>query len=108
MRGEKRMIPCHALEEFFYLDPYGDVYPCNVLNKPIGNLGRQEYAELCANAPEALATVANCPVQCWMVCTAAPAMRRNLWIPARWILRRKLAGNRSGRACAAPDRRTAC
>ena len=94
LRGQTRMMPCYALEEFFYLDPYGNVYPCNVLDRPIGNLQEQSYDELVRSAPETLAYVRNCPVQCWMVCTAAPAMRRNVAVPAFWICKRMLAGRR--------------
>lgn len=98
LRGEKRMIPCYALDEFFYLDPYGAVYPCNVLDKPIGNLGTHTYAELFAQAQGVRDYVARCPVQCWMVCTAAPAMRRNVTVPGLWLLRRALFSRGGGSA----------
>ncbi len=97
LRGKKRMMPCYALEEFFYLDPYGNVYPCNVLDRPIGNLGDRSYADLVRAAGQTLEYVRHCPIQCWMVCTAAPAMRRDIKAPASWILRRKLLG-RGGEA----------
>ena len=92
LRGEKRVMPCYALEEFFYMDPYGNVYPCNVLDKPIGNLADKPYTELVTEARATLDYVRSCPVQCWMVCTAAPAMRRDIKTPASWVLRRKLFG----------------
>ncbi|MBD3237869.1 MAG: radical SAM protein [Candidatus Eisenbacteria bacterium] len=105
LRGERRMIPCLALEEFFYLDPYGNVYPCNVLDRPIGNLREHSYDELVRQAPETLAYVRSCPVQCWMVCTAAPAMRRNIVVPGLWICRRMLAGRKpQTRVATLPER----
>jgi len=90
LRGRPRMIPCHAIEEFFYLDPYGNVYPCNMLDRPIGNLQEKDYDQLAREAAGTLAYVRRCPVQCWMVCTVAPAMRRDKRVPGWWVLRRKL------------------
>lgn len=107
LRGKKRSIPCYALEEFFYLDPYGNVYPCNVLDKPIGNLKEKSYDELIRGAQETLDYVRRCPIQCWMVCTAAPAMRRDKKVPAAWILRRKLFGKREKRATCEGSQRAA-
>jgi hypothetical protein len=78
----------------FYLDPYGNVYPCNILDKPIGKLGEKSYTELVVGAHETLEYVRKCPVQCWMVCTAAPAMRRDVKVPSAWVLREKLAPRR--------------
>jgi MoaA/NifB/PqqE/SkfB family radical SAM enzyme len=94
LRGQNRKLPCYGFEEMFYLDPYGNVYPCNILDKPIGKLGEKSYTELVVGAHETLEYVRKCPVQCWMVCTAAPAMRRDVKVPSAWVLREKLAPRR--------------
>jgi MoaA/NifB/PqqE/SkfB family radical SAM enzyme len=36
-RNPKRMIPCYSGINSLFIDPYGDMYPCIMLNKKIGN-----------------------------------------------------------------------
>lgn len=96
--GKGRLIDCKALGDFFYLDPKGDIYPCNVLNRPLGNLVEQDFDTLW-NSPEALATrrvVSSCPYNCWMVCTVAPEMRKNPLKPLGWILPNKIKAHFGG------------
>jgi radical SAM protein with 4Fe4S-binding SPASM domain len=74
-----RLVPCDAGQGFFYLDPYGNVYGCHLLPRPLGNLREQDWESLWS-APEAIEVrqaAARCE-QCWMVCTARTEMRRNM------------------------------
>lgn len=91
-RGEGRPLPCRAGEASFFVDPAGDVYPCNVLNGVMGNLRKQPFDELwrSVRAEEARREVAKCPDGCWMVCTARTAMWRGLPAVTGWALARKL------------------
>lgn len=33
IEGSRRMLPCQAGEMNFFVEPYGDIYPCNGLEK---------------------------------------------------------------------------
>lgn len=82
---------CDALTGFFYLDHDANLYPCNVLDRKIGNLRERSFEELWAS-PEAERVrreVAACR-QCWMVCTASSGMRRAPLRPLPWIVGSKI------------------
>ncbi|HRK33693.1 MAG TPA: SPASM domain-containing protein, partial [Candidatus Hydrogenedentes bacterium] len=76
--GHDRLIPCTAGKDFAFIDPWCDVYACNV--RPdllLGNLRRQSWDEI-MNSPksqEIRAKVKACTQNCWMVTTARTAMR---------------------------------
>jgi MoaA/NifB/PqqE/SkfB family radical SAM enzyme len=87
-----RRLFCHAGTEMFYLSPDGDVYPCNALNRKMGSLLADDYDTILSRSEETLEVVRHCPVDCWMSCTVAPAMRKSPWIPAWWIVGAKVFG----------------
>lgn len=91
---QKRLLPCSMSFDTFFIDPYGDVMPCNgTKDKEImGNLNRQTWDELwnSTQAEEVRERVSNCDRNCWMIGSASPAMHRYLWKPAFWIIRHKL------------------
>lgn len=87
--GQKRLLKCNMGFDTFFLDPYGDVMPCNGTEKKavMGNLNRQNWEEVW-NSSEAKAVrrqVRSCSRNCWMIGSASPAMRRYLWKPALWV-----------------------
>jgi MoaA/NifB/PqqE/SkfB family radical SAM enzyme len=90
--NEPRRLFCRAGTEMLYLTPEGDVYPCNALNRKMGSLHEADYETILARSEDTLRVVRNCPVNCWMSCTVAPAMRRAPWVPARWIVGAKFFG----------------
>jgi radical SAM protein with 4Fe4S-binding SPASM domain len=45
-RGEPSGITCEALRSTAFVSPEGDVFPCHVWNRPIGNLRQHSLAEL--------------------------------------------------------------
>ena len=91
---QKRLLPCHMSFDTFFIDPYGDVMPCNGTKdkEVMGNLNRQTWEELwnSAQAEEVRQRVRNCDRNCWMIGSASPAMHRYLWKPALWIIKHKL------------------
>jgi MoaA/NifB/PqqE/SkfB family radical SAM enzyme len=92
--GKPRREPCTAAVNHIHVDHRGVVYPCNVLNRPLGDLTKITWEEI-EDAPETdevLRTVRSCPIQCWMSCTVAPGMKRKPQVPLRWIVGRWLAG----------------
>lgn len=93
-RGQKRALPCEVGTDMFFVDPAGNVLPCNGSDEPMimGNLHEQEFADIWRGpGAEAIRRrVAGCPKQCWMIGSAAPAMRKRIAVPARWVLKNKL------------------
>jgi len=93
--GRPRLIPCSAGTDFVFLDPWGDVYACNVRPDLImGNLVEQDWEEITSGtaAVEARDRVAACGHNCWMVGSARTAMRHPRFTrlpkfgPLWWVL----------------------
>ncbi|MHB0866617.1 MAG: radical SAM protein [Thermoleophilia bacterium] len=90
--GVGRPLQCHAAGDFFFLNPAGDLYACNVLDLPLGNLRENTFDEVW-NSPEAIAArerVAACELGCWMICTARSAIKNNPLKVAGWVAAGKL------------------
>jgi len=94
--GEGRPLPCGAGRDFFFADPTGDVYACNVLSQVMGNINEQPFGDLWRSerAGRARAAAAGCPDGCWMVCTARSAIRRRKARVLAWALAHKLMPGR--------------
>ncbi|MEW6380579.1 MAG: radical SAM protein [bacterium] len=94
VRGGKRFLPCEVGTDVFFLDPCGDILPCNGLDEPLsmGNLKEQSFEEIWhgRRAEEVRASIRNCQKNCWMIGSAAPAMKKRIGIPLQWIIRKKL------------------
>jgi MoaA/NifB/PqqE/SkfB family radical SAM enzyme len=107
-RGQKRALPCEVGTDMFFVDPAGNVLPCNGSDQPMimGNLHEQDFAQIWTS-PEALEMrkqVASCDKQCWMIGSAAPAMKKRISVPALWVLKNKLRllVNKKGPYCLDP------
>lgn len=97
--GHPRLIPCTAGTDFAFIDPWSDVWACNVRSDlPMGNLARQSWEEILASGTtrDSVGKVAACEQNCWMVTTARTAMRSNIIPqapklgPMFWVLKNKL------------------
>jgi len=95
--GQPRLLPCDMGSNAFFLDPYGDVLPCNGMDEKLsmGNLHEKTWDEIwhSAQAKAVRAQVKACPKNCWMIGSAAPAIKQKIWVPAWWVLKHKFAGN---------------
>lgn len=92
--GQKRLLPCDMSFDTFFIDPYGDVMPCNGTKdkEVLGNLNTQTWEELW-NSPEAEKVrkkVRCCDRNCWMIGSVSPAMHKYIWVPAWWVFRHKV------------------
>ena len=92
--GQKRLLPCDMSFDTFFIDPYGDVMPCNGTKdkEVMGNLNEKSWDELW-NSPEAESVrkkVRCCDRQCWMIGSVSPAMHKYIWVPLWWVIRHKL------------------
>jgi MoaA/NifB/PqqE/SkfB family radical SAM enzyme len=92
VRGDRRLLPCGAGRDIVFIDPYGDVYPCNALKESMGNVRNADFEEIWMGTParRIRQAVSRCSKNCWMAGTSRPAMRHNPWKPAAWILRNKM------------------
>ena len=97
--GHPRLIPCVAGTGFAFIDPWSDVWACNVRSDlPLGNLVRESWESIMASetAKHSIGKVRACEQNCWMVTTARTAMRSAL-IPSApkagpllWVLKNKM------------------
>ena len=76
--GQARLLPCTAATDFVFVDPWSDVYACNV--RPdllMGNLGTGSWHDIVAgrDAGRVREAVLACGQNCWMVTTARAAIR---------------------------------
>lgn len=98
IEGNRRLLPCEAGTENFFLDPYGEVYPCNGMEdkywkESMGNLREFDSFEELWNSPKAefvRKLVRICPKNCWMVGTASPVMKKYISNPIKWVIKSKL------------------
>lgn len=91
--GQKRLLPCDMAFDTFFIDPYGDVMPCNGTKEKevMGNLNEQSWDELWASeqANKVRAKVRGCNRNCWMIGSVSPAMHKYIWVPAAWVIKHK-------------------
>lgn len=91
--GQKRLLPCDMAFDTFFIDPYGDVMPCNGTKdkEVMGNLNTQTWDELwnSKEAEKVRAKVRHCDRNCWMIGSVSPAMHKYIWVPAAWVIKHK-------------------
>jgi sulfatase maturation enzyme AslB (radical SAM superfamily) len=96
--GQPRLLPCEMGTNAFFLDPYGDIIPCNGMTEKMsmGNLHDKDFYEIwnSEQAKEVRDAVKNCNKNCWMIGSASPAMHQRIWVPSLWVLKHKLKGNK--------------
>lgn len=80
IRGNKRLLPCEAGTENFFVDPFGKILPCNGMEEEkwfdsFGNIKEISSFDEIWNSEKAKKIrecVKNCPKNCWMIGTASP------------------------------------
>ncbi|MDR0913762.1 MAG: radical SAM protein [Oscillospiraceae bacterium] len=91
--SQKRLLPCDMSFDTFFIDPFGDVMPCNGTKEKevMGNLNTQSWDELwnSAKAEEVRKKVRQCSRNCWMIGSVSPAMKKYLLKPAFWVFSHK-------------------
>ena len=83
----KRPIRCGAGENFFYLDPLGNIYICHFKNWKIGNLKKQSFEEIWSKElrKKYLKRAKNCH-NCFMICTAKDKIKKRKFSILREVL----------------------
>ena len=94
--GNERFLKCNMGDDGFFLDPGGDILPCNGMNEkmPMGNLKNQTWDEIWNSdkAQKVRECVKKCNKNCWMIGSAAPAILKHPIGPILWILKNKFKG----------------
>lgn len=94
INGGERPLKCEMGSEACFIDPSGDVLPCNGMNSkmPMGNIRERSFDDIwnSKEADDVRKTVETCDKQCWMVGNVVPVMKKYIHIPVRWIIKNKL------------------
>jgi MoaA/NifB/PqqE/SkfB family radical SAM enzyme len=92
--GQKRLLPCDMSFDTFFIDPFGDVMPCNGTKEKevMGNLNQKSWDEIwnSAEADNVRKKVRCCDRQCWMIGSVSPAMHKYIWLPGFWVIKHKI------------------
>ncbi len=93
-QGGKRFLKCETGTESCFIDPSGDVLPCNGMNSKMsmGNIREQTFEDIwnSKRASEVRKAVDVCNKECWMVGNAVPVIKKNMSVAIKWILKNKL------------------
>ncbi len=92
--GGKRFFKCEMGTESCFIDPLGDVLPCNGMDckMTMGNIRKQTFDDIwnSKQASEVRRAVSTCDKDCWMVGSAVPVMKKHTSVPIKWVLKNKL------------------
>jgi MoaA/NifB/PqqE/SkfB family radical SAM enzyme len=96
MNGKQRELKCTMATDSFFIDPYGNVRPCNVMDHPFGNIREKSFPEIWESpeAEEARRRVECCDQNCWMIGSVGHLIRHKFWVPLAWIAKNKLNSKR--------------
>ncbi len=78
----KRILPDYSGKRNIFIDPFGNIYPCDVSSQKIGNLRQPDKALI-------LHKDLDC-AQSWMMCTVRPAIKKHWLRAGLWIIYNKL------------------
>ena len=91
MNSKPRELKCTMATDSFFIDPFGYVRPCNVMNHPFGNIREKPFPAIWGSpaAEEARRRVNCCEENCWMIGSVGHLIRHRFWVPLFWIARNK-------------------
>lgn len=85
--------PCGAGVDFFFVDPWGNVAPCNGSAEEwvMGNLRESSFEDIMGSdrSREVMSRVQMCERDCCFIVTDRHDMVRSPWKPVSWILKNK-------------------
>lgn len=98
IEGNRGILPCEAGTVNFFVDPYGEIFPCNAFDedckvKSMGNLREaSQFKEIWESekAREVRKMTRKCSKNCWLETTATPIMKKYIMHPTWWALKNKL------------------
>lgn len=74
-----RTWTCHSGTRSFFIDPFGKVFPCIMLDRPLGSLARTEFDDLFDSGPARTirSSIARKECNCWTECETIPSIERS-------------------------------
>ncbi|MFH0815179.1 MAG: radical SAM protein [Candidatus Falkowbacteria bacterium] len=93
IKGRRAPLPSYSGQDFFYLDPKGDIYPSVMDNIIMGNISElKDFKEFWFSdeAQSARDKLKGYEVDYWMICTARTAIKRHWQTVAQWIISKKI------------------
>ena len=86
-----RIFDCYSGVHSLFLDPYGQVYPCIILDEKLGSVRSESFDQLwLSSRSEGIRSrIEQQRCHCWVACEAVPSMLRGLAVP-RWNLVNKV------------------
>jgi radical SAM protein with 4Fe4S-binding SPASM domain len=98
IHGGKRLLPCEAGTENFFLDPFGNILPCNGMEETcwfdiMGNLNDADaFMDIwnSKKADDVRRKVSSCPKNCWMIGSVSPVMRKYIKGVIPWVISNKI------------------
>jgi radical SAM protein with 4Fe4S-binding SPASM domain len=86
-----RLTACSAANDFFFLSPRGEVYPCVILPKVLGNIMATPFDELwTGSAASSIRTEIDGCEKCWMMCSARTGLKRHPFAASAWVAKEQL------------------
>jgi MoaA/NifB/PqqE/SkfB family radical SAM enzyme len=82
LKNNRRILPDYSGKLNIFIDPFGNVYPCDVSTHVIGNIKYLRNLESVNQNTECQKS--------WMICTARQAMRKHYARVLFWILLNKI------------------
>lgn len=83
---------CEAASRFFYMDPRGDIYPCIVMDRCIGNIKAVKDFDSLYESKEfeaARSAAKSCKEDCWMVCNIRSLIAKHPIAPLMYVAKNK-------------------
>jgi len=83
---------CEAGRMYFFMTPSGDVYPCNVMNKKIGNITQVDNWDSLFTKDvrmELRKSVRACTNDCWMICNTRSLIVSHPVKVGAWVAKNK-------------------
>ena len=99
IQGKPRLLPCEMGYDSFFLDPSGEVLPCNVMEETMGDLKEKSFQEIWTGKQAEIIRekVKQCDKNCWMIGSVSQQMKKYIWKPGKWILEHKFLKKEIGR-----------
>ena len=87
----KRPLECYALDNAFFMDANGEIFPCNIEEVTIGNITEQSFEQIwnSEKAKKLRKTCKNCN-KCWMVCTVKNSIMKHPFKVAGQVMADKI------------------
>jgi MoaA/NifB/PqqE/SkfB family radical SAM enzyme len=77
-REKKRLFHCYSGTHSLFIDPYGNIFPCIFLDKPLGSIVKESFDDLwfSINAARQRLYIEKGNCHCWVECETIPSLQR--------------------------------